>query len=180
MADHTAVAYLEEARRNFRSSKRLAEGAMAQLRDQEFFFAPDAESNSVALIVQHMAGNMRSRWTDFLTGDGEKPDRNRDREFILDAGATQADVMRWWEQGWSCVFDALGALQPEDVARTIYIRGQAHTVLQAINRQLTHYAYHVGQVVFLAKHIRGGEWKSLSIPKGQSAAFNAGMAKKQS
>src|SRR5205807_2164193 len=123
-------------------------------------------------IVKHMAGNMRSRWTDFLTSDGEKPDRNRDQEFELNAAATREQVMRWWEEGWKLVFDALAALKPEDVGRTVYIRGEAHTVLQAINRQVAHYAHHVGQILYVAKHIRKSEWKSLSIPKGKSAEYN--------
>jgi hypothetical protein len=164
--------YLEEARRQFRGYKRLGEGALAQLKDEEFFVTLDPESNSVAIIVKHLAGNMRSRFTDFLTSDGEKPDRHRDREFELSAETTCADVMKSWESGWACVLSALGELRPEDVQRTVTIRGEPHTVLQAINRQLAHYAYHVGQIVFLAKHLRSREWKSLSIPRGQSEEFN--------
>ena len=174
MADHNpiAAAYLEEAGRSLCGYKRLAEGAFAQLQDADFFYAPDAESNSIAVIVKHIAGNMRSRWTDFLTTDGEKPDRNRDQEFEMDAKTTREQVMRWWEEGWKLVFDALAALKPEDVGRTVYIRGEAHTVLQAINRQVAHYAHHVGQILYVAKHIRKSEWKSLSIPKGKSAEYN--------
>jgi hypothetical protein len=163
--------YLEEARRQFRGYKRLGEGALTQLNDEEFFVTLDSESNSVAIIVKHMAGNMRSRFTDFLTTDGEKPDRYRDQEFELSSETTRAEVTRWWESGWSCVFSAIDALQPEDVQHAVTIRGEPHTVLQAINRQLAHYAYHVGQIVFLAKHLRSKDWKSLSIPRGQSEEF---------
>src|SRR5215469_3796387 len=168
-----AAAYLDEIRRNFRGYKRLAEGALAQLQDADFFFTPDPESLNIALLIKHISGNQRSRWTDFLTSDGEKPDRDRDQEFELHAGATREDLMRRWEEGWKCVFDALNGLQPSDVTRTVYIRGDAHSVIQAIQRQLAHYAYHVGQIVYLGKHIRKAEWKSLSIPKGKSAEINA-------
>jgi hypothetical protein len=164
--------YLEEARRQFRGYKRLGEGALTQLNDEEFFVTLDSESNSVAIIVKHMAGNMRSRFTDFLTTDGEKPDRYRDQEFELSSETTRAEVTRWWESGWSCVFSAIDALKPEDVQHAVTIRGEPHTVLQAINRQLAHYAYHVGQIVFLAKHLRSKDWKSLSISRGQSEEFN--------
>lgn len=161
--------YLDEARRAFREYKRLAEGAFAQLRQEDWLRTIDSEANSIATIVKHMAGNMRSRWTDFLTSDGEKPERNRDQEFVLDSSTTPEQVKGWWEAGWQCVFQAMDPLQEEDLARTVQIRGHNHTVLQAVNRQVTHYAYHVGQIVFLAKHFRGAEWKSLTIPKGQSA-----------
>ena len=134
--------YLDEARRQFRGHKRLAEGAMAQLRDEDFFVTLDPESNSVAILVKHLAGNMRSRFTDFLTTDGEKPDRFRDREFELNARTARADVMKWWEEGWNCVFAAIASLKPEDVMRTVTVRGEPHTVLQAINRQIAHYAHH--------------------------------------
>jgi len=168
--------YLEEARRQFRGYKRLGEGALTQLKDEEFFLTLDPESNSAAIIVKHLAGNMRSRFTDFLTTDGEKPDRHRDQEFELSSGTTPADILRWWESGWSCLFAALEALHPEDVQRCVTIRGEPHTVLQAINRQLAHYAYHVGQIVFLAKHFRSPDWKSLSIPRGQSEEVNRKLA----
>lgn len=176
---HTDIAahYLEEVRRQFRGHKRLAEGAMAQLKDEELFIALDSEANSIAVIVKHLAGNMRSRFTDFLTSDGEKPDRNRDQEFEMNRAATRADVMRWWEEGWERVFTALAGLKPEDVMRTVTIRGEPHTVLQAVNRQVAHYAYHAGQIVFLAKHFRSSEWKTLSVPRGKSEEFNA-MAQK--
>jgi len=171
--------YLDEARRQFRGYKRLGEGALAQLKDEELLVTLDPESNSVAIIVKHMAGNMRSRFTDFLTTDGEKADRHRDQEFEPSSQTVRADVMQWWESGWSCVFSAIEALRPEDVQRTVTIRGEPHTVLQAINRQLAHYAYHVGQIVFLAKHLRSTDWKSLSIPRGQSEAVNRKLAERK-
>jgi uncharacterized damage-inducible protein DinB len=161
--------YLDEARRCFREYKRLAEGTFVQLRPEEWLRTIDSEANSVGAIVKHMAGNMRSRWTDFLTSDGEKPDRNRDQEFVLDSSTTPEQIRGWWEAGWQCVFQAVEPLREEDLARMVHIRGHEHTVLQAVNRQITHYAYHVGQIVLLAKHFRGAEWKSLTIPKGQSA-----------
>ncbi len=174
--EQTGRAYLDEALRSLRGHKRLAEGAMAQVTDEEFFRQLDPEANSIAILVKHLAGNMRSRFTDFLTSDGEKPDRHRDQEFLLDAATPRAEVMRWWEEGWACVFAAVQPLQPEDLARTVTIRGDAHSVLMAIHRQVAHYAYHVGQIVLVAKHMRGAEWKSLSIPRGKSEEFNARMA----
>ena len=174
----TSSHYLEEARRQFRGHKRLAEGAMSQLRDEDFFVTIDPESNSVAILVKHLAGNMRSRFTDFLTSDGEKPDRFRDREFELNPATTRADVMHWWEEGWSCVFAAIESLKPEDVMRTVTVRGEPHTVLQAVNRQIAHYAQHTGQIVFLAKHLRSSEWKTLSVPRGKSEDYKT-VAPKQ-
>jgi len=162
--------YLDEARRQFRGHKRMAERAMEQLRDEDFFVILDPESNSVAILVQHLAGNMRSRFTDFLTSDGEKPDRFRDQEFESNA-TTRAAVMQRWEEGWSRVFATIEALTPEDVMRTVTVRGEPHTVLQAINRQIAHYAQHTGQLVFLAKHLRSSEWKTLSIPRGKSEDY---------
>jgi uncharacterized damage-inducible protein DinB len=170
--DSIAAHYLDEARRQLRGHKRLAEGAFNQLRDDEFFVTLDSEANSIATLVKHIAGNIRSRFTDFLTSDGEKPYRHRDQEFEITADTTRAEVMRWWEEGWNIVLSTLDSLQPEDVHKTVTIRGQPHTVLQAVNRQIAHYAYHVGQIVFLAKHLRSREWKSLSVPKGQSEEFN--------
>src|SRR5947209_8359448 len=164
--------YLEEARRQMRGNKHMAEGAMAQLRDEDLFVTLDPESNSVAILVKHLAGNMRSRFTNFLTTDGEKPDRFRDREFEVTGATTRADVMMWWEEGWACVFEAINALKPEDVMREVTIRGEPHTVLQALNRQIAHYAYHIGQIVFLAKHFRSSDWESLSIPRGKSEEYN--------
>ena len=159
-----ATLYLEEAHRQMRGHKRLAESAMAQLKDED-------ESNSIAVLVKHMAGNMRSRFTDFLTTDGEKPDRNRDQEFELSPTTTRADLTKWWEGGWTQVFSAIEALKPEDVIRTVTIRSEPHTVLQAINRQIAHYAQHTGQIVFMAKHIRSSKWKTLSIPRGKSEDY---------
>ena len=174
-----ATHYLEEARRQFRGHKRMAEGAMTQLRDEDFFVTLDPEANSVAILVKHLAGNMRSRFTDFLSSDGEKPDRFRDREFELNPATTRADVMKWWEQGWSCVFAAIEALKSEDVMRTITVRGEPHTVLQAINRQIAHYAQHTGQIVFLSKHLRSSEWKTLSVPRGKSEDYKTAPPKSE-
>jgi hypothetical protein len=166
-----ATHYLDEAHRQMRGHKRLAEGAMAQLKDHELFLTLDPESNSVAVLVKHMAGNMRSRFTDLLTTDGEKPDRHRDQEFELSPTATRADLTKWWEEGWARVFAAIEALKPGDLMRKVTVRSEPHTVLQAINRQIAHYAYHTGQIVFVAKHIRSGKWKTLSIPRGKSEDF---------
>jgi Protein of unknown function (DUF1572) len=166
------AAYLEEVRRALRGHKRLAEGAIAQVRDEELFVQPDAESNSVAIIMKHIAGNMRSRLSDFLTTDGEKPDRRRDQEFEMTPQTTREQLMTTWEAGWKIAFDTINSLQARDLERTVTIRGEPHTVLQALHRAVAHFAYHVGQIVFLAKHLRGGEWKSLSIPRGQSEQFN--------
>ena len=168
--------FLEDAVQTFRDYKKLADKALAQLKDDEFFAALDEEANSVGVIIKHMAGNMLSRWTDFLTSDGEKPDRNRDLEFVLSPETTREELLAYWERGWRCVFDAVEPLRPEDAGRKVLIRGEEHTVVQAINRQLTHYAYHTGQIVFLAKHFRSAEWKSLSIPRNRSAEFNARLA----
>lgn len=169
--------WLEDAKLEFRRMKRQAEKALAQVSDEEFFRALDPESNSLAIIVKHVAGNLRSRWTDFLTSDGEKPDRNRDTEFELGPADTREALMAGWEAGWELLNEAL-ALAPEDVERTVLIRGEPHSVVQAVNRQLTHYAGHVGQIVFLAKHLVGPRWKTLSVPRGQSVAFNAKMVEK--
>ena len=161
--------YLNDAIASFRAHKKLAEKALAQVKDEEYFVALDAESNSIAVIMKHMAGNMLSRWTDFLTSDGEKPDRQRDLEFVIAPQTTKADVHAYWERGWSCLFNALEPLQPKDFDKTVFVRGEAHTIVQAINRQMTHYAQHVGQIVFLAKHLRSDQWQSLSIPRNRSA-----------
>ena len=160
--------YLDDAIKSFKSYKKLADKAIAQMQDEEFFVTIDEESNSVAVIMKHMAGNMFSRWTDFLTTDGEKPNRNRDMEFVIEESTTKDEVFDFWERGWDCVFAALEPLKIEDLARKVSIRGEEHTVVQAINRQMTHYAYHVGQIVFLAKHFRSTDWRSLSIPRNRS------------
>lgn len=170
--------YFDDALKSFRAYKKLAEKAIAQVSDEEFFVTLDEESNSIAVIMKHMAGNMFSRWTDFLTSDGEKANRNRDMEFVIEPQTTKDDVIDYWERGWKCVFEALEPLRPEDFEKKVTIRGEEHTIVQAINRQMTHYAYHVGQIVFLAKHFRSAEWKSLSVPRNRSAEFNAFMAKK--
>ncbi len=163
--------YLDEVRRQFRGYKRLGEGAISQLKDPELFVTLDPESNSVAVLVKHLAGNMRSRFTDFLTSDGEKPERNRDTEFDVGSQTARAAIMDWWEQGWARVFSAIEVLKPEDLMQTVTIRGEPHTVLQALNRQLAHYSAHVAQIIFLAKHLRSSEWKTLSIPRGKSEEY---------
>jgi hypothetical protein len=166
-----ATHYLEELKRQFRGHKRMGEAAMAQLEDKDFFEALDPESNSIAALVKHIAGNARSRFTDFLTSDGEKPDRFRDQEFEVSAKITRAEVLGWWEQAWTHVFSALDSLQPEDVQRAVTIRNEPHTVMQALNRALAHYAQHTGQIVFLAKHLRCARWQTLSIPRGKSEDY---------
>jgi Protein of unknown function (DUF1572) len=165
--------YLKDAISSFQAYKKLAEKAIEQVTDQELFVTLDEEGNSIAVVMKHMAGNMMSRWTDFLTSDGEKPDRNRDMEFVIEEGTTKEAVLAYWERGWQAVFAALEPLQPQDFERTVSIRGEAHTIVQAINRQLTHYSYHIGQIVFLAKHFRSSQWKSLTVPRNRSAEFNA-------
>jgi hypothetical protein len=176
MNDAIARTYLDDAYRSFRGYRRLAEGALEQVTDEELFSQLDPESNSIAMLMQHLAGNMRSRWTDFLTSDGEKPGRHRDREFEMKPGTTRAELMREWNEGWELALSTIQSLKPEDVLREITIRNERRTVLYAIQRQVAHYAYHVGQIVYLAKHFRGAQWKSLSIPKGQSENFNQRMA----
>jgi uncharacterized damage-inducible protein DinB len=177
MADLGAL-YLDEIFRGMRGHKRLADDAIAQLSDEQFFAQPDPESNSVATVVKHMAGNLRSRFTDFLTTDGEKPDRQRDQEFETTSNTTREELLRYWEQNWQLLFDTINSLEPEDLERTVTIRAQPHSVLQALNRAAGHAAYHVGQITFLAKHWKGTDWKSLSIPKGQSEQFNTNLLKK--
>lgn len=172
-----ATHYLDEAARQFRGYKRVGEGALAQLRNEEFFVLLDPEANSIAMLVKHVAGNMRSRFTDFLTTDGEKPDRFRDQEFIVDGNTTRQQVMEWWERGWTFVFAAVEELRPEDIMHTVYIRNEPHTVLQALNRAIAHYAQHVGQIVFLAKHLRSTEWKTLSVPRGKSEEYKTVVPK---
>ena len=164
MATEFTTSYLQDALAVFRGYKKLAEGAMAQVTDEELTVTLDSEMNSIALVVKHMAGNMRSRWTDFLTTDGEKPDRQRDSEFV-EPFTSRAELMERWEAGWDHVWRALGNLTDADMDRVVTIRGERHSVMQAINRQLAHYSYHVGQIVMLAKHFRSEQWKSLTIPK---------------
>jgi hypothetical protein len=175
MALQFTRSYVEDSLTLFRYYKGLAERAMEQVRDEDLFATLDNESNSIAVIVKHMAGNMTSRWTDFLTTDGEKPNRNRDSEFV-DPPTDRKSLLAMWEQGWVCVFQALEPLTDEDLGRTVMIRGEAHSVMQAINRQVAHYSYHVGQIVLLAKHLSHDRWTSLTIPKNQSAEFNRAVS----
>jgi Protein of unknown function (DUF1572) len=170
--------YLDDTRASFRAYKKLAERALAQVKDDEYFVTLDEESNSIAVMMKHIAGNMLSRWTDFLTSDGEKPDRNRDLEFVIKSGTTKEELFDYWEQGWACLFSALESLQPSDFDKTVFIRGKAHSIVQATHRQMTHYAYHIGQIVFLAKHLRASDWQSLSVPRNRSADFNEYLNKK--
>ncbi len=170
MAHKFSTSYLEDSLSLFRYCKKLAEGAMEQVTDEQLFAVLDPEMNSIAIIVKHMAGNMRSRWTDFLTTDGEKPDRHRDTEF-MDPPSTREAVMKLWENGWSILFQALEPLSDADLSRTVPIRGEPHSVMQAINRQIAHYAIHCGQIMFLAKHFQHSQWKSLSVPRGKSVEF---------
>ena len=175
MAHHFTTSYLKDSIDLFRYYKKLGDRAMAQCSDGGLFSIPDTESNSIAIIVKHMAGNMRSRWRDFLTTDGEKPDRNRDTEFE-EPPATRADLMELWERGWKHLFDALEPLTDADIARTVTIRTEPHSVMQAINRQVAHYSYHVGQIVYLARHFAGNKWQTLTIPKRKSGEFNTQVA----
>ena len=179
MALELTTSYLKDSLTLFRYYKKLVERAMEQVTDEQLSAALDGEMNSIAIIVKHMAGNMRSRWTDFLISDGEKPDRKRDTEFE-GPPATRAELMSLWEDGWTCVFTALEPLSDADLNRTVTIRGEAHSVMQAINRQIAHYAYHCGQIVFLAKHLQARQWKSLSVPRGKSEVFNQRVAAKES
>ncbi len=175
MALNFTTNYVQDSLSLLRYYKKLGEGAIAQVSDEQLLAVLDPEMNSIAQIVKHVAGNMRSRWTDFLSSDGEKPDRHRDSEFE-EPPATRAALMKMWEAGWKCLFEALEPLGPGDADRKVTIRGEAHSVMQAVNRQIAHYAYHVGQIVFLAKHLQSTNWKSLSIPRHQSAKFNQRVA----
>jgi len=156
--------YLDSVTKIFLQYKLLAEKAMAQVEPAQLFVQPNEDSNSISIVVKHMAGNMISRWTNFFTTDGEKPDRNRDSEFENDIQDKEV-LLKRWEQGWNVFLDTLTSIKPEELSKTVYIRGEAHSVLEAINRQLAHYSYHVGQIVYLAKMLSKNEWKSLSIPK---------------
>ncbi|MGA7240217.1 MAG: DUF1572 domain-containing protein [Bryobacteraceae bacterium] len=171
MALKFTTSYVEDSIDLLRYYKKMAERAMDQVTDNQLYEALDGEANSIAVVVKHMAGNMRSRWTDFLTSDGEKPDRNRDSEFV-EPPATRAALLQTWEEGWARVFAALEPLSDADLGRTVTIRGEAHSVMQAINRQSAHYTNHIGQIVLLAKHFAGGRWQSLSVPRNKSADFN--------
>ena len=175
MALEFTTSYLRDSLTMFRYYKKLADRAMEQVRDEDLFAVLDAESNSIAVIAKHMAGNMRSRWTDFLTTDGEKPTRDRDGEFV-DPPATRDELNEIWEGAWSCLFAALEPLADADLERRVTIRGEPHSVMQAVNRQVAHYSYHVGQIVLLARHYAGERWVSLSVPRNESAEFNRRVA----
>jgi hypothetical protein len=175
MALQLTTSYLEDSLSVFRYYKKLAERAMEQVTDEQLFTTLDEEANSIGLVVKHMAGNMRSRWSDFLSTDGEKANRNRDSEFV-DPPETREALLALWEDGWAQLFHALEPLTDDDLGRTVTIRGEAHSVVQAINRQLAHYPYHVGQIVLLAKHFACDRWQSLSVPRNKSAEFNRRVA----
>jgi len=171
MQDSFTQPYLNDAVHQFRTLKALAERAMAQITDADLFTGLDEEANSIGVLLKHMAGSMHARWANFPSSAEEPPERHRDSEFAIDERDTQQALIERWEAGWQCLFDALARLTPEDIASTVRIRGKSLSVIEAINRQLTHYAYHVGQIVFLAKHFRSGAWQSLSIPRGKSEEF---------
>jgi hypothetical protein len=171
MSQSTDQIFLESARKLFRYYKKLGEGAIAQLTDEEVLHQPNPDSNSIALIVHHLSGNMLSRWTDFLTSDGEKPWRDREREFE-ESYADKQSMVAAWDKGWRCLLETLDQLKPEDLSTIIYIRNEGQSVLEAIQRQLAHYASHVGQIIYQAKILKGEDFKSLSIPKGNSSAYN--------
>ena len=179
MLEQILTNYKADAIESFRNYKRLAERAIEQISDEEFFALIDAEANSIAVVVKHIAGNLISRWSDFLTADGEKPTRNRDSEFEV-ADESRESLMEFWERGWHTLFENVEPLTEKDFSKTVTIRGQEHTIVEAINRQLTHYAYHVGQIVLLAKHFKSADWKTLSVPKNRSAEFNQFLANKRS
>lgn len=170
--------FLKTTIEQFRALKKLAEGAMAQTSNEQFFARLDDESNSIAMILKHVAGNLRSRWTDFLTSDGEKSNRNRDSEFLHGAKDTRESLLNYWDEGWSCVIGSLERLTPADLERTVLIRSELHTVIRAIQRSLSHTAQHVGQIVFLAKHHAGPQWRTLSIPRAKSEEFREQMQTK--
>jgi uncharacterized damage-inducible protein DinB len=172
------VEYLQDARRQFDMYKKLADNAISRVDEDQFYRQTSEGTNSIAILVKHMAGNMHSRWTDFLKTDGEKPDRHRDAEFELTESDSRTEVMRRWESGWQLVFDALVLAETVGLERALKIRSQPYTLLQAINRQLTHYAYHVGQILLLAIQFKGADWESLSVPRGNSEQFNLAVHNK--
>ena len=178
MAHELTTSYLRDSLTVFHYYKKLAERAKEQVTDEQLFAVLDGEMNSIAIIVKHLVGNMRSRWTDFLISDGEKPDRKRDTEFE-NPPATRAELMRLWDEGWNYVFTALEPMSDADLGRRVEIRGEPHSVMQAINRQIAHYAYHCGQIVFLAKHLQAKQWKPLTVPRGKSEEFNQRVAAKE-
>jgi hypothetical protein len=179
MSDKVLLNYQQDAIQSFRNYKKLAERAFEQVDDDEFFKTIDDEANSIAVIVKHISGNLVSRWSDFLTTDGEKPTRNRDSEFEITQDSRDS-LMKLWHRGWQTLFDNLEPLTVSDFSKTVSIRGQEHTIVEAINRQLTHYAYHIGQIVLLAKHFKSSGWQTLSIPKNRSSEFNQFLANKKS
>lgn len=164
--------YLESVKKQFLYYKMLGEKAIAQLEPDQLFVTLNEDTNSIATIVKHVSGNMLSRWTDFLTSDGEKEWRNRDSEFENDLQSKE-EVLLIWNKGWDCLLNTLNSLNPEQLSDIIYIRNEGHTVIEAINRQLAHYPYHIGQIVFYAKQLKKGDWDSLSIPKNKSGNYNA-------
>ncbi len=170
--------YLESVKKQFLYYKTLGEKAIDQLEPEQLFVSVNEDTNSIATIVKHLSGNMLSRWTDFLTTDGEKEWRNRDGEFE-ETIKTKVEVLEIWNKGWDCFFEALNGLKPEQLSKIIYIRNEGHTVIEAINRQLAHYPYHVGQIVFYAKMLKESEWTSLSIPKNKSNTYNEGKFSKE-
>ncbi|MEE8551646.1 MAG: DUF1572 family protein [Gemmatimonadota bacterium] len=172
--------FIENVTREFSRLKRLADAAAAQVDDEAYFTAPGPQDNSIAVVSKHMAGNMWSRWRDFLTTDGEKPDRRRDQEFVIEEREIRKAIDALWERGWNTLFATLESLEPGDLSKTVTIRAESHAVSQAIHRQLTHYAYHVGQIVYLSRHFAGEHWVSLSLPKGESETFNQNPGKYQS
>lgn len=174
----TESEYLRVVRKNLIGLKDLAEKALAQLSDGDFHYKTDEESNSIAILIQHISGNMRSRFTDFLTTDGEKPDRKRDTEFE-DIRYTREQLMTSWESSWQIILNTLETLKEEDLTKIVFIRNEPHSVIEALNRQLAHYAYHIGQMVFVAKHIKRSSWNSLSIPKGKSEEVNREMSRRK-
>lgn len=178
MAHKFSTSYLEDSISLFHYYKKLAEGAMAQVTDEQLFATLDPEMNSIAIVVKHMTGNMRSRFTDFLTSDGEKPDRHRDTEFEAPPQSRE-ELMKLWEENWNILFSTLGELSDADLTRSVPIRGEAHSVMQAINRQVAHYAYHIGQIVFLSKHLSSDHLKALTVPRGKSEEFNKKVLNKE-
>jgi hypothetical protein len=178
MAHELTTSYLRDSLSLFRYYKELTERAMEQVSDEQLVAVLDGEMNSIAIVVKHLVGNMRSRWMDFLVSDGEKPDRKRDTE-IEEPPTTRAALIKLWEEGWNYVFTALEPLSDADMDRTVMIRGEPHSVMQAINRQIAHYAYHCGQIVFLAKHLQSRQWKALTVPRGKSEEFNQRVASKE-
>jgi hypothetical protein len=171
--DSLGTTMIEDTLLTFRRQKELAERALSQVDDQDFFRTIDAESNSIAIIVKHVGGNLKSRWTDFLTTDGEKPERDRDGEFLVTEETNRRVIMGTWETGWAALFNSFSLLRPADLLATVHVRGESLTAVEAMHRSVAHIAQHVGQIVLLAKHYRANNWKTLSIPRGQSQTWHA-------